>query len=163
MITFNAEEIYEMAEQIERNGAKFYRKAAGATDDEAGKKLLLELAGWEDEHEKTFVRMKSQLAQSERLETAYDPSGEGARYLHAMVQGRIFDFTSDPSDRLTGGESLEEVFRTAIELEKDSILYYLTMKKMVTDELSKGRVDEIIEQEMAHIATLSKQLITAGL
>ena len=31
MITFNPDEIFEMAEQIERNGAKFYRKAAERT------------------------------------------------------------------------------------------------------------------------------------
>ena len=30
---FSADEIYEMAEQIERNGAAFYRKAAASFDD----------------------------------------------------------------------------------------------------------------------------------
>ena len=30
MITFNADEILEMAQRIERNGAAFYRKAAAS-------------------------------------------------------------------------------------------------------------------------------------
>jgi len=48
---FNADEIFEMAEQIERNGASFYRKSAESIDDPAEKKLLLDLAAMEDEHE----------------------------------------------------------------------------------------------------------------
>jgi hypothetical protein len=37
---FNADEILEMAEQIERNGARFYRKAAELVKDAAVSKLL---------------------------------------------------------------------------------------------------------------------------
>ena len=32
-ITFNANEIFEMAEEMERNGARFYRKAAENASD----------------------------------------------------------------------------------------------------------------------------------
>ena len=42
-ITFNADEIFEMAEQIERNGATFYREAAGNTLDADVKEMLLSL------------------------------------------------------------------------------------------------------------------------
>ncbi len=45
---FNADEILEMAEQIERNGARFYRKAAELVKDAAVSKLLQDLAAWED-------------------------------------------------------------------------------------------------------------------
>jgi len=158
MISFNAREVYEMAEQIERNGASFYRKAAGAAPDESVRKFLLDLAAMEDDHERTFAGMKAHLGEAEALDTVYDPHGEGAQYLHAMVEGKVFDFTSDPSDRLTGVESTEQVLRIAIELEKDSILYYLTMKKMVLDASSQDRIDEIIEQEMGHIAMLTRRV-----
>ena len=33
-ITFNANEVFEMAEEIERNGAKFYRQAAEKASDD---------------------------------------------------------------------------------------------------------------------------------
>jgi len=157
MISFNAREVYEMAEQIERNGSAFYRKAAEATGAEAVRGFLLDLAAMEDDHERTFASMKAKLADAEPLDTVYDPHGDGARYLRAFVEGKIFDFTSDPAERLTGTEAPAEVFAAAIELEKDSILYYLTMKKMVVDAASRGRIDEIIEQEMGHIATLSEK------
>ena len=43
-ITFSADEIFEMAEQIERNGAKYYRQAAKGTSSVALKKSFEELA-----------------------------------------------------------------------------------------------------------------------
>ena len=42
-ITFNADEIFEIAEQIERNGARFYREAAGNASDADVKNMLQEL------------------------------------------------------------------------------------------------------------------------
>ena len=39
---FNVDEIYEMAEHIERNGAKFYRQAADIVATPQGKDLLLQ-------------------------------------------------------------------------------------------------------------------------
>jgi rubrerythrin len=50
---FNADDIFEMAEQIERNGAAFYREAATKTDDPATKEMMLEFATMEDGHEMT--------------------------------------------------------------------------------------------------------------
>ena len=49
-ITFNADEIFEMAEQIERNGAKFYREAAENASDADVKEMLLSMAAMEDGH-----------------------------------------------------------------------------------------------------------------
>ena len=48
-IPFNADEVFEMAEQIERNGGMFYRAAADKFP--AVRELLLKLAKWEDDHE----------------------------------------------------------------------------------------------------------------
>ena len=158
MITFNADEVFEMAEQIERNGAGFYRKAAGLGHGKPAAELLLNLAKDEDEHERTFTRMRSQLTAAARAETNFDPEGEGALYLHAMVQGRIFNFKAVPADKLTGAESLQDILRIAIELEKDSILFYYTLRKMVPEEAGKARIHDIIDQEVGHIATLSKRM-----
>ncbi|GAI05715.1 unnamed protein product [marine sediment metagenome] len=42
--TFNADEIFEMAEEIERNGAMFYREAAANTSDNETKRKLRRLS-----------------------------------------------------------------------------------------------------------------------
>ncbi len=161
-ITFNADEIYAMAEQIERNGAGFYRKAAEGTPDEGAKEMLLGLAAMEDEHEQTFAQMKADLARHDRAEATFDPMGEGALYLQAMVEGKIFDLTVKPADQLSGAESLPDILTTAIGLEKDSILFYITMKGMVPGDGGKARIDDIIQQEVGHVVLLSKQLAALG-
>jgi len=157
-ITFNADEIFEIAEQIERNGARFYRRAAADFAGESAHKRLLELAEWEDGHEKAFAAMRLQLSQGERTPTVYDPEGEAAAYLRAFAGGHVFDINADPSERLTGSETLAEVLRTALGLEKDSIVFYLGIKNIVPENLGKAKIDAIIEEEMSHVTLLSREL-----
>ena len=66
---FSADEIFEMAVKMEVNGGNFYRNAADGTKDEDGKKLLLNLAAMEDEHEVTFNSMKSELTDAMKSST----------------------------------------------------------------------------------------------
>jgi rubrerythrin len=58
---YNAFEVLLIAEQVERNGAEFYRKAAGLFEKEKLRELFFDLAEWEDKHEKTFAEMKRQV------------------------------------------------------------------------------------------------------
>jgi rubrerythrin len=157
-----ADEIFEMAEQIERNGARFYRRAAqGFTDSRAGRQLL-DLAAMEDQHEKVFAAMRTELLQSEREPRAPDPYGEAILYVRGMADGHVFDVRKDPSERLTGKETMEDILKTAIGLEKDSIVFYLGIKEIVPERLSKQRIDDIIKEEMGHIAVLSKEMASLG-
>ena len=70
---FNADEIFKIAEQIEINGAKFYRSAADNIIEPEKKKLLIHLAEMEDEHIQTFKKLHSQLSQDEKVLTTFDP------------------------------------------------------------------------------------------
>lgn len=157
-LDFNADEIFKMAEQIERNGARFYRKAADGTDDTHSEQMLLDLAAMEDNHEKLFSLMRQDLSKAEREETTFDPYGEAAVYLRAMADGAVFDVKGDPSERLTGGETMEEILKIAIGLEKDSIVFYLGLKELVPERLGKPKVEAIIKEEMKHITDLNKTL-----
>jgi len=75
---FSADEVFQMAIQMEKNGAAFYRKAAEAADDAENKAFLLELADMEVEHEKTFTELRQQLTDREKASTVFDPEGEAA-------------------------------------------------------------------------------------
>lgn len=160
-IRFNADEIFEMAEQIERNGAKFYRQVAEHAATTGGRQLLLYLAGMEDKHERIFAAMRADMLKQGGMATVdpvFDPEGQAALYLRAMADGHVFDMRVDPSERLTGEETMEDVLQTAIGLEKDSIVFYLGMKEMVPKKLGKDKIDDIIKEEMSHITMLSKEL-----
>jgi rubrerythrin len=157
-LDFNVDEIFEMAEQIERNGAKFYRKAAEGREDVHAHQLLLDLAAMEDRHLATFAAMRKELSKADREVTTFDPYGEAALYLRAMADGVVFDVKKDPSEKLSTGQSMDEILRIAIGLEKDSIVFYLGMKEMVPDRLGKPKLEGIIKEEMKHITDLSKAL-----
>ena len=76
---FNADDVFKMAEQIEKNGAIFYRQAAADVSDEDAKAFLLDLAVMEDDHEKTFTAMRKKLSEQEKTATVFDPAGEDRR------------------------------------------------------------------------------------
>ncbi len=159
---FNADEILEMAEQIERNGARFYRRAAEGAVDARNRRLLLDLAAAEDEHEKAFASMRADLAGEKREPAVFDPDGQAALYLRAMADGHVFDVRADPVELLTGKETVEDILGMAMGMEKDSIVFYLGMKEMVPEGLGKDRIDGIIHEEMGHLALLGKGLAALG-
>jgi rubrerythrin len=157
-IPFNADEVFEMALQIERNAAGFYRRAAQNTDDKRLQKKLLDLATMEKEHEKVFAEMRERLSHQEREPTMPDPWGEAVLYLRGIADGRVFDLKRDPAEWLTGKETKADILRAAISQEKDSIVFYLGMKELVPERLGKDRIDSIVKEEMNHIAALSGEL-----
>ena len=59
---------------------------------------------------------------------------------------------------MTGNEPPEEVLRTAIGLEKDSIAFYVGIMEFVPPELGKFRVADIIKEEMRHVVILNAEL-----
>ena len=152
-IDFNADEVFEIAEQIERNGAKFYRTAAKNISDEDNKFFLIQLAEMEDEHEKTFKKLRTELKENEKVITTFDPEGESEYYLRALADTRVF------YEKKFDTTSLKEIFKEAITAEKDSIVFYLGMKDVVPDHLGKKKLDDIIKEEMQHISLISKKLL----
>lgn len=157
-IAFNAEEILEIAEQIERNGGKFYRTAAEKAETEEHRKLLSKLADMEADHERTFADMKKNLTPQERESKDIDPSNEAAAYLRVVADGNVFDYRKDPSKLLTGEQTMEDIFAIALGMEKESVVFYTGIKAMVPERLGSTRVDDIIAEEFSHITLLSKQL-----
>jgi rubrerythrin len=152
---FTANEIFEMAEQIERNGVKFYEAAAKGIDDADSKKLLKEFADMERTHKKVFAGMKARLADREKADTVFDPEDEGVKYLRALADVRVFhEKNFDLSSR-------ESIVREAITVEKDSIVFYLGMKELVPEEAGKAELDDIIREEMSHITILANKLAKA--
>ena len=158
MITFNADEVFEMAEQIERNGAGFYRRTAEVSQNPKMREILTGLAAMEDDHGKRFARMRAALDESKKQSSVFDPEGDAALYLRAMADGRVFDTRVDPARLVTGKETAQEVLRMAIGLEKDSIVFYLGLRDLVPTPAGKKDIEDIIREEMAHITLLSKQL-----
>ncbi len=150
---FNAGEVFEMAVKMEQNGAAFYRQAADSIKDEKNKKILLDLAEMEVDHEKTFNSLRDQLGADNP--DYFDPDGEAAAYLKSIVDTEVF------FKREIDLSSMKTILHEAIMAEKDSVVYYLGIKAMVPDESGKMKVEAIIKEEMGHIRLLSELLKNA--
>ena len=155
-VTFNADEVFEMAEQIERNGAKFYRAAAEKFP--AIQQFLLDLAVMEDEHEKTFADMRAQLSGREEEPMVFDPEGEVQMYLRVIADGEVFNVKAEPAEHLKGQETAEGILEIAIDMEKESIAFYAGLKECVPPRAGRDKIEAIIREEFSHIATLNEQL-----
>jgi rubrerythrin len=153
---FNADEVFEMAEQIERNGSKFYRAAAKKFPEVS--KLLLELAAMEDKHLKTYENMRAELSGTEIEQPVFDPDGQAQMYLRVMADGHVFDVKTDPAEKLANKNTPEEVLKMAIGLERDSIAFYVGLKEAVSNKAGKDKVEDIIKEEMGHIVILNQKL-----
>jgi len=149
---FNADEVFEMAEEIERNGAKFYREAAAKTANREVKEMFLGLASMEDGHLRTFHEMRKTLSEQEKGETAYDPYDEASLYLQALADSKGSEGMRSPTEKLTGKESARELIEIAIGAEKNSVLFYVGMKDLVPTEAGRDKIDNIIREEVRDVA-----------
>ena len=159
-ITFNADEIFEMAEQIERNGAKFYREAASFASDADVKEMLLSLAAMEDGHEKIFGQMRKELSEEEKEPNVFDPDNEVAQYLRTMADFHGTEGKVSATEKLTGQESMADILKVALQAEKNSIAFYVGIKDLVSSKAGKDKVQSIIIEEMAHVSTIGGRLQT---
>ncbi|MDO8948840.1 MAG: ferritin family protein [Desulfocapsaceae bacterium] len=155
-LDFNANEVFEMAEQVERNGAKYYREAAEKVANEKDKNFLFELAEMEDDHEVTFANLRKNLSANDKEPLTFDPEGETGQYLKALADSCVF------KNKTIDLSSMEGILTGAIAAEKDSIVFYLGMEDFVDVYHGKDRINAIIKEEMRHIKLLSSRLLTSA-
>ena len=156
-VTISVYDVFEIAEQIERNGARFYRRASEISDGPAARKMFLRLAEWEIEHERIFAHMKKQLL---------EPNGKSDTPGHqnilpepkVMAGLAVFGLRSDPVAGLGDRQSKEDIIKRAVENEKDSIVFYEGLKDFVPGGCGRDKIDDIIREEMRHIRILYESL-----
>jgi len=149
---FNADEIFEMALQIERNGEKFYRESAKRIKDSDARDLLTKLADMEIEHQKVFQGMRTALTPADQKAMTSDPNNEAGLYLASLANTKVF-FEKD-----IGTSQLQGIFKSALAAEKDSIAFYLGMKDLVPTGSGRDKIEEIIREEMRHVRLLGEKL-----
>lgn len=155
--TFNAIEIFEIAEQIERNGAAFYRKAAELFEDSDVSSLFVKLADWEVRHEAILADMRKRLVDEEIGLSTFD-LGDVPLDAKAMAGLGAFGISPDPAAQLTGSESRGEVLQMALQKEKDTVVYYTGLKSFVSDAAARDKIDDIVEEELRHIRIITQAI-----
>lgn len=157
---FNADEIFEIAVQIEKNSQAFYRRAAEKfADNPELKKLLENLVVWETSHEKLFKEMKAEFCAKYPDFSPVDPDNESARYLQAIADGKIFKVSSMEEETKKVSDNIAEVLDYAIDKEREATVFFLSLQNMVPDQEGKLKIQDVINEELGHAIYLAEKKI----
>ena len=155
---FDASEIIQMAVDVEENGVVFYRLAQEKIEDPEVKEIFRFLAQEEEAHIKTFESLKATLPGSAKKGTVWDPNNEMAEYLRMMAGMHVFKATGSSEKYLEPVKNAEDALNMAIQFEKDSIIFYLSLEEAVEDEPARRKVAQLVKEEQRHLKKLSMKL-----
>ncbi len=150
------DEVFAMAVQIEDNAARFYRRAAELNKGKTEHAIFEKLAAMEDGHRKQFAAMREAAPKQENGSGELQP--EGVMYLEAIASGYKVEGSPKITASLTGSESVIDILRIAADLEKQAILFYLGLKKVVSDAPAQQALEDIIDEEKEHFVALINEL-----
>ncbi|MBN2137929.1 MAG: ferritin family protein [Sedimentisphaerales bacterium] len=155
---FNVFEIFQIAEKIERNGAKFYLRAAELFDDSERRDIFYKLANWKARHEKALAKRRKLFSEKTGQFGTFDPDNYVLSNPHVLVG--LAAFTAKPSfrDHMSGHEGKKEIFRTAVRMSKQAIVFYEGLKDFSRDPASRDTIDQIVEEEKKHISILMEAM-----
>ena len=154
---FNAEEVLEVACQIERNGAAFYRAAANLVMMAESRDLLLKLAEMEDGHEDVFTEMKSRTAEFDDF--LNDPDGTATLYLNAIASNHVFVSDQKPEDIFHADTTAREVLRAALNAEFASIAFFQGILDHMPEGFGRDKLRDVIIEEQEHVVIINKKII----
>ena len=153
-------EVLQVAAEMERNAARFYRRAAGMYHDPRLSKLFSELAQWEKRHVQVFVDMKDRFSEQTWEGRRFDlERREGSRL---EVPPAVFHERSEPAKELTGSETRADVIKLAIQKERHSIGYYLALTEFALGRDNIQAIKAILEEERRHLRILKQSLQQAS-
>jgi len=147
---FSGTEIVEIAIEIEKNGRDFYNAFSGRLKDKDIKELFRCLSIEEANHIEDFKKIFDSVSSHNPCESY--PQDYFA-YLNAIASEYVFTKKDELKERIGSISSEKEAIDISIGLEKDSILFYEEMKKIVPDKDS-NIIDTIIDQEKEHAKRL---------
>lgn len=155
---FNADEVFQIAIDIEENGKRFYEKAMDIVDNPDVKAVLGSLAKDEAEHLKRFTELKAQLPKTATEDTVWDPEHEMNQYLQMMADIHVFRSDLDVEKKLSQAKNPEDILKLGIQFEKDSIVFFVTMQDSTEEKKGREIIGQLINEEKEHLRKLSLEL-----
>lgn len=149
---FGAREVIEMSIQIEHNGRDFYTAAIAAARSPEAAEIFRLLREEEDDHIRVFEELREQ---ADDYEPPPDEAAQYQEYLKSLAAEHVFTGKKDGAQlgaAITGDAQAVDL---ATGFEKDSVLFYTGMKKVVPPSGHRV-IDRIIEQEKEHIRRLAE-------
>ena len=154
MHDFNDLEGLRIAIEMEKRGEALYRKAARVSKKREVVDMLAALAADEVAHAAEFSRLYEEALARRGERTSYGE--EASAYLSAVAADIVFP-GGLMALREEGFDDIRAVLDYAIVSEKDSILFYLELARLSSDEAARSVFLSIAEQERGHMRRLCRQ------
>ena len=164
MNIFSTNEVIEMAVQIERSGYTFYERALGKDNlDQETRDLLTILKNEEVKHEQYFLSLREDVDLF-NMDEAHDWEMISS-YIKMITDSRLFSDEKSAMALVDEAKSVLDIINYAITFEKDTLLFFHTLRDKVNTESTKEVIQNIIQEEITHVFRLTeykKKLINKG-
>jgi rubrerythrin len=149
---FSTQEILDLAIRLEKNGESVYRQAVA----EVSEPELVSLLQWMADEEVKHARWFSELKHKSKIQASNLFMAEMSREVFADFLGeKSFSHQDVDFAKIDQVSDLVAVF---IEFERDTILFYETLKPFIENKDTLTNLDKIIAEEHEHIAKLHQFL-----
>ena len=152
---FKVNELVSIAVEIEKRGEEFYLEMAQRATDKGVGETLRFLAGEEVKHQRVFSQLLS------KLEPLQVPAGSAEPeywdYVNDLIDSHFLLNDAARHRAFSSATTDREAIRLAMGFEKESILFFVTMKGLVAVEQA-GPVETCIEEEKTHLRRLALAL-----
>lgn len=149
---FKASDVIGAAVQMEQRGHAVYRRLAESSKDAAVKAFFENLASEELRHEEIFAAMAKRVGAVEL--PAWSSTEEFQDYVGALLDSHAL-FAVDQADALfADANDLQKAVQASMKLEKDSMLFFIEMQKLVPPSEQKA-VEHCIDEERKHMRQLA--------
>lgn len=143
-------ELIHFGMQIEERGFKFFQGMAASVADPDVKKVFEQLSDEEEKHYNLFEKMMNEV-------NTYDPPeyymDEYEAYVWLLANNHILTGKADPEQYLEKVKTPMDAVDMAIGIEKDTLLFFIALKKIVYNEGQKV-IEMLIDQENLHVKSL---------
>ena len=154
---FNEIEAAKIAQNMERHGLDFYRKAAARAKDMATRDVFLQLAEDEKKHLARFEELEETLHAARREGAGYTDDADLAAYIDRLVETQVFADEGAVARLADEATSDYEALAVAIRAERDAILFYQEMMSFIDSKPARAAFSTILDEEREHLRILGDQ------
>ncbi|RLC57510.1 MAG: hypothetical protein DRH89_03325 [Candidatus Cloacimonadota bacterium] len=155
MSFYDKNDIIEMAIKDENRGYTFYNEASKKVDiNTSRKKLFTQLRDEELKHEETFRNLRNRIDLIQLTDEINWSEEED--YIGSMVNERLFDSPDTVIQLVKDAKNTDELIDLAIDFEKETLYYFKSISKYITERKAKATLKEIINEEITHIKRLKE-------
>jgi rubrerythrin len=147
---FSANDILDLAIQIEQNGETAFRRAA----EKVSNPSLAVLLEWIADEEVRHAHYFSNLRRGGIEKDVDDQVAEmGKALLRETLGAQVFSLETAEFSEL---RRVEDLLKVAMELERDTIIFYEMFRAFIEEKTALDILDTIIEQENSHLRKLQE-------